>query len=157
MKSLLIVGSGQYGQLIREIAILNNFQKIDFLDDNGKGAIGKIKDLEELQGRYTNTICSIGNCKLRKEISSKITNKINIIHPSAIISTSAKLGCGCVIEAGSIISANTIIEDGCFICAGAVINHNSIIRKYSQIDCNAVIKGEVLEQTKVEPCTFWKG
>lgn len=157
MKSLLIVGSGQYGQLIKEIAILNNFQKIDFLDDSGKEAIGKIEDLEKLQGRYTNTICSIGNCKLRKEISSRIINNINIIHPSAIVSTSAKLGCGCVVEAGSIISANTIIEDGCFICAGAVINHNSIIRKYSQIDCNAVIKGEVLEQTKVEPCTFWKG
>lgn len=33
MKSLLIVGAGGYGQLVKEIAELNDYEKIDYLDD----------------------------------------------------------------------------------------------------------------------------
>ena len=34
MKSLLILGAGGYGQLVKEIAEILGYRKISFLDDN---------------------------------------------------------------------------------------------------------------------------
>ena len=48
-KSLLIIGAGEYGQVIKEIAELNGFEKIEFLDDKNPIAIGKINQLETIQ------------------------------------------------------------------------------------------------------------
>ena len=43
MNNLLIIGAGQYGAMIKESArALNEYDKIDFLDDNSVLAIGKI-------------------------------------------------------------------------------------------------------------------
>lgn len=51
--SLLIFGSGQYGCIAKEIALsMNCFEKINFLDDNDKNAIGKIKDYKKFNDSY---------------------------------------------------------------------------------------------------------
>lgn len=155
-KSLLIIGAGQYGRLVKEIAEQIGYKKIDFLDDNSDLSIGKIKDLEYLQKNYTECICTIGNNKTRKEISERIENKATIISPNAIVFKSAKIGKGCVIEAGAVISSDAVVEDGCLICAGSVINHESKVNKYCQVDCNSVVKGIVPKMTKVEACSLWK-
>ena len=156
MKSLLIIGAGQYGKMVKEIAEEIGYDKIDFLDDNSNLSIGKISNLENFQKEYTECICAIGNNKIRKEILENIENKATIISPKAIIYKSAKIGKGCIIESGVIVSTDAIIDEGCLICAGSVINHNAAVNKYCQIDCNAVVKGEVPEGTKVEACTLWK-
>lgn len=157
MSSLLIVGAGQYGHLIKEQAKSLGFNQIDFLDDNNKEAIGKISELEDLQEKYNFCICSIGNPQIRRKITQRIKNKVTLISPKAYISPSSKIEDGCVIEAGAIINTKSVIEEGSFICAGSVVNHNAIVKKFSQIDCNAVVKGIVPEETKVESCTEWKG
>lgn len=156
MRSLLIIGAGQYGKMVKELAEDVGYEKIDFLDDNSEIAVGKISELEDLQDNYSECICTIGNNKIRKEILEKIKNKATIISPKATIFKSAKIGKGCIIEPGTIISTDAIVDDGCLICAGSIVNHNSIVNKYCQIDCNSVVKGIVPEGTKVECCTLWK-
>lgn len=157
MSSLLIIGAGQYGHLIKEQAESLGFTQIDFLDDNNEEAIGKISELEELQEKYDFCICSIGNPLIRRKITKRIKNKVTLISPKAYVSLSAKIEKGCVIEVGAIINTKAIIEEGSFICSGSVVNHNAVVKKYSQVDCNAVVKGIVPEETKVESCTEWKG
>lgn len=156
MRSLLIIGAGQYGQMVKELAQSIGYEKVDFLDDKNENAVGKICDLDIIQEKYTECICAIGNNQVRKEVSQKIINKATIISPHAIIYKSAKIGQGCIIEAGAVISTDAVVEEGCLICAGAIINHNSVINRYSQVDCNSVVKGIVPEGTKVECCTLWK-
>ncbi len=157
MLSLLIIGSGQYGQLIKDLAITLGYEKIDFLDDNDEQAIGKISELESIQDNYTQAICSIGNPDLRENFSKRIINNAILINPKSYIANNAKIGKGCVIEANTTINTNTVIEDGCFICAGSVINHDSKVGKYSQVDCNSVVKGIVPEHTKIKACSLWEG
>ncbi len=157
MKSLLIIGSGQYGQLIKDLAITLGYEKIDFLDDNDEQAIGKINELENIQSKYTHAICSMGNPNLRENISKRIINKVTLINPTSYVADNVQIGEGCIIEANATVNTNSVIEDGCFICAGAVVNHNSKVYEYCQIDCNAVVKGIVLKYTKVQSCTLWEG
>ena len=156
MKSLLIIGAGQYGRMVKELAEEMDYDKIVFLDDNSVLSIGKMSELEKLQKEYTECICAIGNNKIRKEILEKIENRATIISPDAIIYKSAKIGKGSIIEPRVIVSTDAIIDEGCLICAGSVINHNAVVNKYCQVDCNAVVKGEVPEGTKVEACALWK-
>ena len=52
MKSLLILGAGQFGQVTYEIAESLGYQKIGFLDDNAAKAIGKLDDCEKFKAQY---------------------------------------------------------------------------------------------------------
>ena len=153
---LLIIGAGGYGQMVKEIAELNGYEKVDFLDDNAPEAIGKISELENLEGKYDGSIVAIGNPKLREKI--KVKKGTILIHPTAVVSPSATVADGCVIEAGAVISANAEVKRGSFICAGAVVNHNSVIESFCQIDCNAVIAvGSIVPSgIKVKSCTEYR-
>lgn len=49
MENLLIIGAGQHGAVVREIAdSMSCFDRIDFLDDNSSEAVGKVSDAEKL-------------------------------------------------------------------------------------------------------------
>lgn len=134
------------------------YDRICFLDDNHPEAVGRITDLELLQNRYDGVIVAIGNPAIRKKVFQRIQNHVSVIHPSAVISESAKIGPGCVIEANSVINPNAVIKEASFVCAGAIVNHDAVVNGFCQIDCNAVVEsGAVVpEETKVESCTVYK-
>lgn len=158
MKSLLIIGAGGYGRLVKELAELLGYERINFLDDNSSIAVGKIQELDDLQEDYDGAIVAIGNPTIREEIFSKLTNPVSLTHPDAIISPSAKIAKGCVVEARTVINTGATVKDSSFICAGAVVNHNALVGEFCQIDCNAVVgSGAVVDRgIKVESCTVFK-
>ena len=158
MKSLLIIGAGGYGWVVKEIALLNGYEKIEFLDDNSHIAVGKIKDLEDLQQQYDGAIVAIGNPEIRKKVFERIAKPVTVIHPTAVVSPTAKVGQGCVIEANAVVGTNAELKKSVFVCSGAVVNHNSIVGKYSQVDCNAVVStgADVPPYTKVHSCAVYK-
>ncbi|WP_454970519.1 PglD-related sugar-binding protein [Dorea sp.] len=158
MKSLLILGAGGYGQLVKELAQLLGYDRIDFLDDNSKLSVGKLDDISKVQDNYDAQIVAIGKADIREKYIKKIKNPVTLIHPSAIVSISSKIGSNVVIEPKSVVGPNSIIKNGSFICSGAVINHNAVVGKYCQIDCNAVVGSfsEVDKYTKVVSCSLWQ-
>lgn len=157
-KRLLIIGAGGYGQYVKEIAERCGFVKIGFLDDYNPIADGKFDELNRLQDSYDGCIVAIGAPEKREELSSGVWNLLTLIHPSAIISRSAQIGPGCVIEANSVIGSHVRIMNSTYICAGAVINHDAVVESYCQIDCNSVVAAQstVPEKTKVSSCTVWE-
>ena len=40
MRRLLIVGAGEYGHVVRELALQIGYEKVEFLDDNSPEAVG---------------------------------------------------------------------------------------------------------------------
>ena len=113
--------------------------------------------MESIQDSFDGCIVAIGNPDIRERLTRKIKKLETLIHPRAIISNSAAIGNGCVVEANAVINSNVKIMDAVFVCAGAVVNHNAVVRSYSQVDCNAVVgSGAVIpEKTKVMSCTVW--
>ena len=160
MKSLLIVGAGQFGQLVKELAELLGYEKIGFLDDNSESAVGKTADYWSFIEEYTDFIVAIGNPVIRKSVVEMLEhdyNLCNLIHPTAVISKSAHLSKGCIIEANVVINAESKVGKSSLLNAGSVINHNARVNQYSQIDCNAVVSANAVvpEGAKVESCTVW--
>ncbi len=142
-KSLLIIGCGQYGQVTKEIAEDVGYKDIAFLDDNNPNAIGKINMFKDFINYYKDAIVSIGNNNFRAEVFDLIDKYFNIItllHPKSIVSKSAIIGKGCIIEPLVVIEPHTKIGKGSIIRAGAVIGHNVALPNYSLILPNSYIK-----------------
>ena len=160
MKTLLIIGAGEYGQLVKELAEILGYRKIDFLDDHSQVAIGRVDEFQKFENEYEEFVVAIGNPIIRRTIIEKLEKSfrlVSLVHPTAIISKTAQIEDGCVIECYVVINAGARVGKACLINAGSVINHNSSVRDFCQVDCNAVVAADavVLQDTKVASCTVW--
>lgn len=154
--NLLIVGAGQYGLVVYEIAkAMKNFEKIDFIDDKKNFAIAVLDEYNVLARKYFYAFPAIGDSALRLEWLSKLEKagyKIpNLISNKAYVSQSAKLGKGIAVEPMAVVHSNTVIGDSCIISANATVNHNSVCEAGCHINCGAVIESNcvVPARTKV--------
>lgn len=157
MDNLLIIGAGQYGEMLKESArALNLYDKIDFLDDNSDEALGKIADYEKFVQTYECAIVAIGDSDIRLDVTQKLKAagyKIEtFISRRAYVSPSAKIAEGCVIEPMSVISTDVEIGRCTIISSGAVVNHNSTVAEGCHINCNATVRSNssVPAKTKVD-------
>lgn len=155
MKSLLIIGAGEHGQVVAECAEACGYEKIDFLDDNQSDAIGKTEQLEDIATGYDNVIVSIGNCEIRRGLIKRLQN-INaplsaLIHPRAYISPTVTIGPGSIILPGAVIHTNAIVGTGCIISIGALIDHDSIVEDFSHINTGAIVGAGQRASGKVNP------
>lgn len=143
-KNLLILGAGQYGQVVQETAqAMGCFEKIGFLDDSSPIALGKLADYQSFAREYGCAFVAMGNPALRIQWLDKLEQvgyEVPVlIHPKAYVSPSAQLGKGCIVEPMSVVHTGCILGKGCLICAGAVVNHASLCGDCVQIDCNATV------------------
>jgi sugar O-acyltransferase (sialic acid O-acetyltransferase NeuD family) len=83
----------------------------------------------------------------RKSLSEKYSswgyNFVNLISPHAIISNSAKLGEGIVVQNGVNISSNVTIHNFVKLNSFSNIMHDSVINPFTTIAPNAVVLGRV--------------
>lgn len=164
MKSLLIIGGGGHGQVVKEIAEACGYDTVAFLDDKAPGAIGTLKEAPYVAPNYDGVIIAIGNNALRQELTNELERFENIsiatlIHPTAYVSPSTIIGIGTVVEPKAIVNARSKIGSGCIISVGAIVDHDCSIGHYSHINAGAICmagsKVEVL--TKVNAGEIIKG
>ena len=74
---LLIIGAGGFAIEVEELARLNGYDEIAFLDDNPddsrcKHVIGRIDELQKFQKEWPNAIVAMGNNEKRMMIHQKV-------------------------------------------------------------------------------------
>ena len=153
-KSLLIIGAGGHGQVVKEIAEACGYEQIDFLDDKAQNAVGKVNEAPYLAPHYDGVVIGIGNNTIRHVIAEKLErfekiNFVTLIHPTAYVSASAMIGKGTVMEPHAIINANSRIGKGCIISVGAIVDHDSSVGFFSHINAGAIC----MAGSKIEPLT----
>ncbi|MBE5912253.1 PglD-related sugar-binding protein [Pseudobutyrivibrio sp.] len=161
MKSILIMGYGQYGHLVEELAADCGYDKIAALDDAADDALDTIDNFAKYQNQFDDFIVAIGNPASRRAVVDKVRGTFNLttlIHPTAVISKSAVIEPGCIIEPYVVVHTSAVVKESCLINAGAVINHDSTVEAYSHVGCNAVVGARALvpEGTKVEHCEWYR-
>lgn len=140
-KTLYIYGAGGHGLVCADIARDAGYENIIFLDDSPTldSDITSLCYDDELE-KY-DMFVAIGSSSVREKISEKILNAgfnlISLIHPSAIISSSASVGEGVCVMPRAVINAKAKINKGAIINTGAVIEHECLIGEYAHI-CPAV-------------------
>ena len=96
-------------------------------------------------------IVSIGVNRIRKILVEKLVANAKAydqelefstaIHPSAVVSPSAKIGEGTVVMAGAVINADAVIGKHCIINTGATVDHDCMIGDYCHIAPGVNISG----------------
>ena len=151
--SLLILGAGDLGQVVAEMAA-EQYDKIAFLDDNPTKEkqelfpiIGDLKSLESICGNYTHAIPAYGNViikeKMRKRIKDCGLTMPCIIHPTAVISSTAQIGAGTIIRENAVISRKVIIYECVLVNMGVLIDHGCVIGACSHLPMGMIIRNEV--------------
>ncbi|WP_065842846.1 UDP-N-acetylbacillosamine N-acetyltransferase, partial [Campylobacter fetus] len=135
-----IYGHSGHGKVVSEIAKLNGYDEIIFLDD-----ASEFKFKKELP-KY-DMVIAIGNAKIRQKLQTMVLqsgfNVVNLIHPRASISQSAKFGKGIVVMANAVVNASAILEDGVIINSGAIVEHDCFIGEFAHICPGVSLAGNV--------------
>ena len=159
MKKIIIIGSGGHAQVVIDIIqemggfeiygiTSNSLTKGDFFC--GYPVLGNDSVLNDLNSKDYLVAIGIGgftNNLLRKKIYLNIKELgydfINVIHPSAIISKTAKLGEAVVIFAGVIVNPGSYIGNNSILATGCSVDHNTIINDHVLISAGAVIGASI--------------
>lgn len=151
-KKIVIIGASGHGKVVANIAKLNGYDEILFLDDDtSKKSCGKYKVIgtskEITKYRDYDFIIAIGNNRIREKISDTL-GKENIkqtvlIHPSAVIDETAIIKEGTVVMANAVINASVQIGRSCIINTASSIDHDCIINDFVHISPGVHVAGTV--------------
>ena len=174
---VLIYGGGGLAKVAIDILRKRKeYQLYGVIDSNypdkkdvlGVPVIGNDAMLKELfnngYNKAFNAIGLVNNAHWRKPPYEKLKEIgfefINVIHDTAAIEESVKMGEGNLVCAGAAIGSDTIIGNNCFINVGSIISHDCIISDNCHIASGAVLAGRVIvgENTLIgQGCTIYIG
>jgi sugar O-acyltransferase (sialic acid O-acetyltransferase NeuD family) len=159
MKRLAIIGSGDLGHLIAYHAKNDSkMEVVGFFDDfqkekstvHGIPILGKIQNITESfeNNLFDCLINGVGykHMSFRKEIFNQFFNIIpfaNIIHSSAIIDPSVKMGSGVFVLPGCVLDQNTELGNNTLLNTSVTIAHDSKIGDHCFLSPRVAIAGKV--------------
>jgi len=143
-KELIILGTGMYGNTVKETARMTRaYNRIVFFDDNFDRIIARFGNYIKSKSSF-HVFPAIEDNRLRSYWLNAIEREKFlipvIVHPTAKISPSAKIYKGSYIGENAVINADVVIGRGCIAGANAVIEQDSYIGDYSHIGMGSVIK-----------------
>jgi acetyltransferase EpsM len=154
---IVVIGHGGHSKVIVDMILSTGENDIvGFLDDkyDEEGLIagtfyGPVTSFKGLVAKFPEIkfVIAIGDNKIRQSIVHKLNlsyeNYVTVIHKSAIISPTAKIGHGVVIMPNSVINADSKIGHHSIINTGSVIEHDSIAGDFSHVCPGATLTGTV--------------
>jgi sugar O-acyltransferase (sialic acid O-acetyltransferase NeuD family) len=156
MKNLVIIGASGFAREMYDLALTcfandPNFIIKGFLSDGPSNieamgypaVLGKVAEYEIRPDDVF--FCGIGKVSDRKKTVEIILSKggkfINLIHPTAVISPSVKLGIGVGIKAFCVLASDVTVEDFTFMQSSVIMGHDVHIGKFCQINSFAFFAG----------------
>lgn len=153
MKQIVFIGASGHGKVCADIAKLNGYDEIIFLDDELN--VKKCGDyqVQGTSGDYKNYLddavffISIGNADSRKRIQENIETAggmlTTLIHPSSVVSSDVPIGIGTVVMPGVVINVGADIGKGCIINTSSSVDHDCTVGDYCHIAVGAHVCGTV--------------
>lgn len=162
--SVVIYGTGGHARVVHEILAIRNIPVAGFMDREenheskmvlGRPLFGSEALLVKKPYPFDAAVIAVGNGHVRKILFELFrANNIpimTVIHPSAVVSPSARLGNGCCICAGAVIGPGSTVGDGVIINTNASVDHDCNIGNFVHIAPGATVCGGV----KIGQLTFF--
>ena len=152
MKQLLIVGAGSFSTEVDELARINGYTDIAFLDDDAMTArslpvVGALSDVVRMNKWYSDAIVAFGNNEMRmkyhlllKEYGFSIPV---LIHPLAYVSPDSEINSGSIVRANAVVSRYVKIGEACILNVGALVDHDCILEDGCHVLMGAVVRNKV--------------
>lgn len=147
MANTYLFGASGHGKVIKDTLNANGVKVEAFIDDNPNvNECGGRPVLHSAEG-CSPVIVSIGVNRVRKMIVERLqaadssVEFATAIHPSAVVSSSARIGEGTVVMAGAVVNANAVIGKHCIVNTGATIDHDVVLEDYVHVAPGVNISG----------------
>lgn len=152
MKKLLVYGSGDFGQLVRDIILQCDREFVGFIDDYNQGS-DILGSYETIKTKYLPDLYEIVVAIGYKHMQARWTIYQQIlqdgytvpclIHPKAYVRNQEAISSGTIVMIGAIVDFNSQMEELTVLWPGAVLNHDSIVKSNTFVSPNATICGFV--------------
>ncbi len=153
MNKLIIIGASGHGRVVADIAVLNGYKDIVFLDNDpeiktcaGYPVLGPDTMTSELDG---DVFIAVGNAKIRQKLMERDAERTFpvLVHPNAVVAKGVEIGEGSVVMAGAVINPGAKIGKGCIINTSSSVDHDSVVSDYCHVSVGAHISGTVVVGT----------
>lgn len=152
MNRLIVIGASGHGKVVADIAELNGYSDLAFLDDAqglvevaGHPVAGPVSAFSDFIG--CDFVVAIGNAEVRCRIQTRLecagARVVSLVHPSAVVAKDVVVGVGSVVMAGAVINVSSILGKGCIVNTGASVDHDCVVGDYSHISVGAHLAGAV--------------
>lgn len=148
MKKIIIAGASGHGKVVADIAALNGYKDILFLDVNTavKECAGYpvIHEDAEVPDTYEMFV-AIGNADIRKRLMEQYKGRKfpMLIHPNATVAHGVKMGEGSVAMAGAVINPGSKIGRGVIINTTSSVDHDCVLGDYVHVAVGSHLCGTV--------------
>lgn len=120
----------------------------------GVPVLGDDDLLEELwRDGVVAAVIALGNNTLRQQLACRARNigftLPAIVHPSAFVSPTARMGAGAVVMARAVIGTDTSVDELAIVNTGAVIDHENEIGAAAHVATGCALAGMVSVGTRV--------
>lgn len=154
MKSIAIMGASGHCKVVADLALLNGYDDIVFIDKNPEiDMLGEYPvadedtDLDYYLEHHYDFVVGIGDAKIRRKVQESLEEMgadiISLVHPAATVAYDVQIGAGTVVMAGAVINPSTVIGKGCIINTSASVDHDNVIGDYCHISVGAHTAGTV--------------
>lgn len=155
MSRLAILGASGHGKVIADAALAQGWREVLFFDDNWPSVLnvgswkvlGTTEELIESSQSFDAAVVGIGNNRTRQFKSSLLEEVgvclATVVHPSAVVSSLAALGCGSVVFANATVNAGAVVGAGAIINTGAIVEHDCELSEYVHVSPRALLAGGV--------------
>lgn len=154
MNRLIIIGASGHGKVVADIAALNGYEDILFLDDdeNAKECAGYLVVGKSTEAPEGDVFVAVGNAEIRKRLMMLYKNRKHpvLIHPSVVVAKDVEIGAGSVVMAGAVINPGVRIGRGCIVNTSSSIDHDCVIGDFVHISVGTHLCGTV----NVSDCTW---
>lgn len=150
MKKVLIYGSKEFGQVIKDLVIDCGHEFCGFIDDFSKGN-EIVGNFEYVKSNYStdiyNIVIAVGynNLEARwivyENVCDSNFNTLTLIHPKAYVSKNSELDTGSIVMAGVIIDTKVNASKLNVFWPGVVVNHDTTIGSNNFFSPNSTICG----------------
>lgn len=143
MSKVVILGAGGHARVIADIIEACGDEVTAFLDDDPKAQLrsGKIGDYVRYE--KSEFIIGIGDAAVREKLSELPVKWYTAVHPSAIISKSAKICEGTAVMPCAVINSGAYVGKHCIINTSAVVEHDDTVEDYAHISVGVKLGGTV--------------
>ena len=152
-RDLIIIGGGGQANVIIDAAQEAEFDRImiedPYIDAPERYGVEIHSDVQHLVGKNSAFVIAVGDnftrCLIKKNLQKRFDTPTfaTIVHPSAVVSSRAKIGYGSVICGGVFIGPESIIGDHVILNTNCSVDHDCKLSDFSSIGPNAVLGGNV--------------
>lgn len=145
MKKIAIYGASGHGKVVGDIARLNGYDDIIFIDDSVNEHL-TFADFMKLDIEIPIAL-GIGDNKIREKLYQTCVQRglkvKTLVHPSAVLADNIVIGNGTVIMANVVINSDSTIGKCCILNTACVIEHDNTIGDFVHISPNTACAGGV--------------